>query len=265
MDLDELKRQHIRDWLGINPEQLPHILTFIDFANVNKWYEQDELAEDGTLLPINQHLAVDLRGLKSFLDAFSIDIRFYYGTDFDNTGSGKFMGAARFIFGNRRVFTKPMQKIKHYLEDGELAGITRAVKIDGSGKYIVIPKSNFDVEITLDSVRLIEDYDSYCLLSGDADFAPLLRHLKKLGKKTILIKGGFIQENLRRFADLVISAQDIKSYIAMKKQKPGHGGPVFADSQPVSTGRAETGSAPKTVSESGGEINQTVDSQIKRN
>src|SRR3989338_1139081 len=239
MDLDELKRQHIRDWLGINPEQLPHILTFIDFANVNKWYEQDELAEDGTLLPINQHLAVDLRGLKSFLDAFSIDIRFYYCTDFDNTGSGKFMGAARFIFGNRRVFTKPMQKIKHYLEDGELAGITRAVKIEG--------------------------YDSYCLLSGDADFAPLLRHLKKLGKKTILIKGGFIQENLRRFADLVISAQDIKSYIAMKKQKPGHGGPVFADSQPVSTGRAETGSAPKTVSESGGEINQTVDSQIKRN
>ena len=58
------------------------------------------------------------------------------------------------------------------------------------------------------------------MLSGDADFAPLLRYLKGFGKKTILIKGGFIQDELRKFADVVINAQDIKKYIAVKKQKP---------------------------------------------
>ena len=63
-------------------------------------------------------------------------------------------------------------------------------------------------------------FTKLCLLSGDADFAPLLRYVKNLGKKTILIKAGFIQDNLRRFSDIIINAQSIKSNIVMKKQKP---------------------------------------------
>lgn len=221
MDLSEFKVQNIRNTLGMSAEQFPRILAFIDFANVNKWFERDELAEDGTLLPANQRLSIDLQKLKDFLYLFSEDVRFYYGTDIDNTRSGKFMGAARHIFGDERVFTKPIQKIKHYLDSDESIGITRTVKKDSIGNYITIPKSNFDVEITLDVIRLAERYHTLCLLSGDADFAPLLRYTRNLGKKTILIKGGFIQDNLRRFSDIIVNAQSIKSHIAMKKQKPG--------------------------------------------
>lgn len=221
MDLHEFKIKNIRDTLGISTGQFPRILTFIDFANVNKWFERDEFAEDGTLLPADQGLAIDLQKLKDLLYLFSEDVRFYYGTDTDNARSGKFMGAARHIFGDERVFTKPIQKIKHYLDDGESLGITRTVKKDSIGNYITIPKSNFDVEITLDVIRLAGRYHTLCLLSGDADFAPLLRYVRNLGKKTILIKAGFIQDNLRRFSDIVINAQDVKSHIAIKKQKPG--------------------------------------------
>ena len=221
MDLQEFKIKNIRESLGIT-ENFGVIHSFVDFANVNKWFEKDEFAEDGALLPADERLAVDLQKLKDFLCSFSEDARFYYGTDIDNAGSGKFMGAARHIFDKRRVFTKPVQKIRHYLNDAEVSGATRTVKSDAAGNYIIIPKSNFDVDITLDVVRTAGRYNTLCLLSGDSDFAPLLRYARNLGKKTLLIKGGFIQDNLRRFADKVINAQDIKSHIIMaKKQKPG--------------------------------------------
>jgi len=223
MDLREFKIKTTRDTLGISAETFPRIIAFIDFANVNKWFERDEFAEDGTLLPADQRLSIDLQKLKYFLYIFAEDARFYYGTDNDNIRSGKFMGAARHIFGDKSVFTKPVQKIKHYLDDGDekSMGAMRAIKKDSVGRYITIPKSNFDVEITLDVIRLAERYDTLCLLSGDADFAPLLRYVRNLGKKTILIKAGFIQDNLRRFSDIVVNAQDIKAQIAVKKQKPG--------------------------------------------
>lgn len=219
MDLQEFKKEHVRELFGIKND-FGIIHTFIDFANVNKWFERDEFAEDGTLLPADQRLSIDLQKLKDFLYLFSEDVRFYYGTDSDNTRSGKFMGAARHIFGDERVFTKPIQKIKHYLDD-ESIGTTRTIKRDSIGKYITIPKSNFDVEIILDVIRLAGRHHTLCLLSGDADFAPLLRYVRNLGKKTVLIKGGFIQDSLRRFSDIVINAQDIKLHIAAKKQKPG--------------------------------------------
>lgn len=220
MNLEELKQQNVRQNLGLAPSDFPDAVAFIDFANVNKWYEEDEFVEEGIPLASNEKLTINLEGLRDFLKIFCSDIRFYYGTDPANVGSVKFMGASRYIFSDRRVFTKPIQKIKHYIGDVDPHCVTRTIKSDASGSYVIIPKSNFDVEITLDSIRLSPKYRTLCLLSGDADFAPLLRYLKGLGKKTIVVKGGFIQDNLRQFADLVISAQDIKQYLTSKKQKP---------------------------------------------
>lgn len=132
-----------------------------------------------------------------------------------------FTVAAKHAFGKNRVFTKPIQKIRHYLAAAEVATNTRAVTTDAEGDYILIPKCNFDVEISVDAIRLSDKYDTICLLSSDADFASLLRYLKGKGKKTILVKGGRISGALGATADLVISAQDIKKHITVKKQKPG--------------------------------------------
>ena len=105
-------------------------------------------------------------------------------------------------------------------------------------------KCNFDVEIAVDAMRLSDNYDTICLLSSDADFAALIKHLKaKEAKKIILIKGGRIDGSLGRLLDLKIDASQTKPYIAHIKQKPSHEDRTSADSQPESTGRAETGSA----------------------
>ena len=220
MDLFGFKQKQIKEQLGIG-DDFGTIHAFIDFANVDHWFEYDDQNIEGDPLPASQRLSIELQKLHDFLGLFSGDTRFYYGHDPAKPGSMGFLSASKHVFGQARGFTKPMQKIKHYLNPAELAATTGLVNLDKLGSYIIIPKSNFDVEVTLDAIRLAKNYNTFCLLSGDADFAPLLRYLKVSGKKTILIKGGYIQDALKQASDVIVNAQDIKQYIAMEKQKPG--------------------------------------------
>lgn len=83
-----------------------------------------------------------------------------------------------------------------------------------------IPKCNFDVEISVDSIRRMDTYDTLVLFSGDADFVSLINYLKKKAKKVVLFKGGYITSSLRNAADRVVNAQSIKKYIVeMVKSK----------------------------------------------
>lgn len=236
MDLHEFKIHTIKTALGISDEQFPRILTFIDFANVDHWFDDDQYDLDGKALLASQRIAIDLQKLKEFLDCFSEDARFYYGHDLANGGSLAFIGAARHIFGKHRVFTKRIQQVRHDLMPADSVSNTRLVHSDDRGSFVLIPKCNFDVEMSVDAVRLVDNYDTICLLSSDADFAALIRYLKKLGKKVILIKGGRIDASLGKLLDLKINASQIKSHVVQIKQKPGFG-PGSADSSPVSTGR----------------------------
>lgn len=219
MDLQQFRKQEIPKLLGLDPSKFTRIAAYIDFGNVNYWFEEDDRDEEGILLPSDKQLFIDLTKLQDFLSLFAEDTRLYYGHDSANSGSLSFIQAARHVFGKHRVFTKPMQKIKHYLKADELPANTRTVATDTRGNFVTIPKCNFDVEICVDAIRRADQYDTFCLLSSDADFVHLLRYLRGRGKKIILIKGGFIQHTLRESTDLIINAQDIKRYIATIKQK----------------------------------------------
>ena len=221
MDLNELKREYVivRE-LGIDAIY-GRILAIIDFGNVDYWFEEDRQGEEGQVLPDNEKLSIDLQKLQEFTSLFSSHVRFYYGHDPQNN-SLQFIGAARHLFGKGRVFTKPIQKIRHYLKPEEIQTNTRLAKLDASGTYIHIPKCNFDVEITVDAMRLVDQYDSLALFSGDADFVSLVRFFRKQGKSVILFKSGNITSDLRNAADAVISAQQIKRHLVKRKmRKPG--------------------------------------------
>ncbi len=222
MNLEEFKNKFIRTDLGI-PEDCGRIFSFIDFSNVNKWFEKDNQDWSNKLLADNEKLAIDLEKLKLFADVFSDKTRIYYGEDPKNIGSLSFTYVIRKIFRKRNVITKDVQKIKHVLELDELGDIKGILTNEGGEKYIEIRKCNFDVEISVDAIKMIEHYDTFCIFSGDADFVYLNNFLKKKGKKIIIVKGGYITTKLRKTADLVVSAQNIKKHIVkiMKKQKPG--------------------------------------------
>jgi len=220
MDLSELKSQFIKEEYGILPEY-GKIFSFIDFSNVNKWFENDDRNLDNELLAEKEMVSIYLEGLKSFADIFSEKVRFYYGEDPKNIRSLNFTHATRKIFGKFDVMTKDLQKIKHYIELIKQENFEYLSQDKEGKKYIEIRKCNFDVEISVDAIKMLKHYDTFCIFSGDADFVYLNNFLKKKGKKIILIKGGYITTKLRESADLVINAQDIKKHITrIEKQRP---------------------------------------------
>lgn len=216
MDFQEFKNYSIRQKLRID-DRFGKIFVFIDFANVDKWFEEDRMDWENNALDNDKQLSIDLEKLFNFAKNFSDHVRFYYGHDPQKDGSLKFLGKTKYIFGEKMVFTKPMQQIKHRLEDGDIT--TRRIQHDREGDFVYLPKCNFDVEICVDAIRLLTKYDTFCLFSSDADFVSLLKFLKNNRKKVILIKGGFVQHSLKANSDLVISAQDIKENLVRIKQK----------------------------------------------
>ena len=214
MNLQEFKINN----LGIDKDRFGKIYSFVDFGNVNYWYERDERDWEGNLLSMDQKLVVDIEKLADFIDLFSEHKRFYFGLDQKKKKSIKIISKARKYFN--KTITKPIQKIRHYLDSIEEKTTTRFINQDVQGKYIYIPKCNFDTEISIDAVRFLEEYDTFCLFSSDADFVYLLEFLRHRNKKVILFSAGYVSYQLKRKASLNINAQKIKGDIVFKKQKP---------------------------------------------
>jgi uncharacterized LabA/DUF88 family protein len=221
MDLHEFRNQYIKQELGIT-DNFGRLLAFIDFGNVNYWFEEDRQTHENVALKDDEKFVIDVEKLKGFLEIFAKDIRFYYRHDSANHKSIWFIQKVESIFGKTRVFTKAIQKVRHYLENQDDKKLnTRILHHDSNGDFVFLPKCNFDVEICVDAIKIAEHYDTICLLSSDADFVYLSRFLKQKGKKVVLIKGGNIVHQLKDISDIVINAQEIKKHITCIKQKPG--------------------------------------------
>jgi len=220
MDLEELKKQFTKIELEIT-EDYGRVFSFVDFSNVNKWFENDNQDWNNKLLNGDEKLSIDLDKLKLFTNIFSQRTKIYYGEDSSNIKSITFTNVIRIVFGKRNVVTKDLQKIKHYVGLEEVK-YKEYLHTDKENKeYLEIRKCNFDVEISVDAIKMMEHYDTFCIFSGDADFLYLNNFLKKKGKKIIIVKGGYITSKLRESADLIINAQNIKKNIVkITKQKP---------------------------------------------
>ena len=65
MDLTVFKDQFVKGELGIT-EEYGRIFTFIDFSNVNKWFEHDTQDWNNKLLSQDERLVIDIEKLKPF-------------------------------------------------------------------------------------------------------------------------------------------------------------------------------------------------------
>jgi len=212
VELKDLKLQA----LGLANSGLGRILTIVDFGNVNYWYKKDRIGPDAAPLFPNQYLIVDLERLFNFIKDFSYQARFYYGWHSRLSRSQHIVIKAEklgFIKNTKRI-----QYVKHYLSADEIVDGHKQILNNETGRYIEIPKCNFDVEITLDSIRLMDEYDTLCLFSGDSDFARLAHYIKKKGKKFVVVASGQIYHELKTTSDVYINAQQVKSYIVSVKE-----------------------------------------------
>lgn len=77
-------------------------------------------------------------------------------------------------------------------------------------------KCNCDVELTIDALDRIDDYDEIILCSGDGDFSRLIRYLKYKGKKAIVIAlKDRISWVLKKAAHSIIHLNALRTQIEM--------------------------------------------------
>jgi len=190
--------------LEIDKNKFGRIFSFVDFGNVNYWFEKYDRSFGGYPLKEKEKLIVEIEKLGNFVDLFSEKKFFYYGIDIKNSASLHIQRKAEKI-ARFRVISKEIQYIKHYLG------------ADEHGAFAIIPKCNFDVELTVDAIRLSDLYDTFVLFSSDSDFARLLGYLKTNGKKIILFYSGHTSSSILTQADLLINASRIREIVCIKK------------------------------------------------
>src|SRR3989344_6704302 len=98
--------------LGIEKTTYGNIYCFVDFGNVNYWYEDDRRDWNDNELSPSQKLIIDISKSGRFLGSFSEQKRFYYGWHQRIRRSWHIIASAR---SNGFVtITKPIQFIRHY-------------------------------------------------------------------------------------------------------------------------------------------------------
>ncbi len=111
-------------------------------------------------------------------------------------------------------------KQKGFLEKSQSFGYrvtAKEVKRIRVGRNAFEWKGNLDVELTIDVIKNLGNFDTLILLSGDSDFAPLLDTVKQAGKNAIVMstKGHISKELLERAK--YINLKKLKDVIAYRK------------------------------------------------
>lgn len=105
--------------------------------------------------------------------------------------------------------------------------VTKPLKIIsiGTGASERIRKANFDVEISVDALHLIREYETCVLFSGDSDFDYLIKHLRVRNKKVIVISSKkHVARELIESCDKYVDLTDLRSFIERThKQSPSLG------------------------------------------
>lgn len=203
---------------------------FIDYANIKAW------AKD-------KNYFIDLKILYDILKNSSVNkIIFYYGTDPKNPMSSVFLNKLR-SFGYE-VITKQVKYLKINLldllnkkENKELLKrlspktskilFTEIKELEKKRITLLSPKANFDIEITLDIILFLDNYDNFILFSGDGDFVPVLKLLRSKNKTVTIVSGrkflaGELIKVVNRF--MTLERLSLKANGLFLKAKPARGG-----------------------------------------
>ena len=117
----------------------------------------------------------DFEKLKSFLkNKFQVsEIKIFYYTAYPAEGTRDYK-----LDGKHKFFTYLKRGLGFIVRKKEL----KRISIHAEFGDAVKEKGNMDVEITIDAINYIKEYDTAVLFTGDADFLALVNYLKNRGK-----------------------------------------------------------------------------------
>lgn len=111
---------------------------------------------------------------------------------------------------------KPIARIKFYLKLAQFGYLLqlKPVKIFHEPDGRISKKANCDVDMTFDLMRYLKDYSDVLILSGDGDFAIVLRYLMQIGKKvTVLARGERTARDIRQLV-----GGDFRDFSRLRKE-----------------------------------------------
>lgn len=159
MNLEEFKTQYFL----FDPKPFGRIFAFVDFGNVRPWAKELWPEENRFRFSVE----IDILKIKELCRWVNTKHDFFYygfyGKDanlsvdaIDQRHSNSVFRIDKAEKSGFDVTTKEIKLIPQYDDNGKFVGR--------------FPKCNFDVEITTDFLRRINEYDSTILFSGDSDF-----------------------------------------------------------------------------------------------
>lgn len=92
-----------------------------------------------------------------------------------------------FVYTAHIKGNKDQERFLKMLEKTGYTVRTKPVKRIRLAKGVYEWKGNSDVELTMDVLDNLDELETVVLLSGDSDFAPLLKKVKKHGKRVIVM------------------------------------------------------------------------------
>jgi len=142
-------------------------MVVVDFANVDRW--RDSLKWSVSIEKLAQLIKHFSYG-KQYLR------RFYYGED----------------YGQKDSSTKLLpwsEKIINAAKFNRFEIVTKRVKYIPDAKYETgyIKKCNLDVEMALDLIKEVSNYDKALIFSGDGDLACVIEYLRQVYSKEFYI------------------------------------------------------------------------------
>lgn len=109
-----------------------------------------------------------------------------------------------------------VQRVKFYRKLASFGYVLKLkpVKLFREPDGSVKKKANCDVDMTFDLMRLIDEYESLVVLSGDGDFAVVLHYLKRVGKTVkIFARGERTAREIRQLA-----GSDFRDFSRLRKE-----------------------------------------------
>jgi len=114
---------------------------------------------------------------------------------------------------------RPQQK--KFLDMLEINGYilrTKEIKRIRIAKGVYEWKGNFDVELSMDVLDYFQEFTTAVLLSGDSDFAPIVKRMKENGKKIIIMSTKYhISHELIHLSDKYINLKKLREKLELKK------------------------------------------------
>lgn len=117
---------------------------------------------------------------------------------------------------------RPQQKkFLDMLEINDYIVRSKEVKRIRVAKGVYEWKGDFDVELTMDVMDNLREFETMILLSGDSDFAPITRRVKEHDKRVIVISAKHhISKELIQLSDKYINLKKLRDRIELKQKIP---------------------------------------------